>query len=93
MNILTIDVGGTHVKILASGETEPRRFASGPTLTPEEMVKGVHDLAGDWKYDAVSLGYPGPVLGNRLIEELGSEGLGQHVALAAVRRHGNKQHG
>jgi polyphosphate glucokinase len=65
MNVLVIDVGGTHVKILATGETEPRKFDSGPTLTPQKMVAGVKELAGDWKYDVVSIGYPGPVLAGK----------------------------
>ena len=63
--VLVIDVGGTGVKILASGQKERRRFPSGRTLTPRRMVAGVKKLAGDWKYDAVSIGYPGPVLRGR----------------------------
>ena len=47
MNILVVDVGGTHVKILATGQTQPRKFDSGPTLTPERMVLGVKELAKD----------------------------------------------
>lgn len=62
MNVLGVDVGGTHVKILASEESERREFASGPHLTANEMVAGVKKFAGDWAYDAVSVGYPGPVL-------------------------------
>src|SRR5215470_2673570 len=58
MNVLVVDVGGTTVKILATGQDEARRFPSGPTLTAEQMVVGVKNLAGDWKYDAVSIGYP-----------------------------------
>ena len=69
MNVLAIDVGGTNVKILATGQKEPRKFPSGPTLTPKEMVEGIKKLAGDWKYDAVSIGYPGPVLHNRPVAE------------------------
>ncbi|HEX4414624.1 MAG TPA: ROK family protein [Lacipirellulaceae bacterium] len=69
MNVLAIDVGGTHVKILATGQQESRKFDSGPKLTPEKMVAGVKALAGDWKYEAVSIGYPGPVLHNRPISE------------------------
>jgi glucose-6-phosphate isomerase len=65
MNVLVVDVGGTTVKLLATGQDEPRRFPSGPTLTAEQMVVGVKKLAGDWKYDAVSIGYPGPVIKNR----------------------------
>ena len=59
--VLVIDVGGTHVKILATGQTAEREIVSGPTLTPQAMVEGVKQLAGDWQYDVVSIGYPGPV--------------------------------
>jgi polyphosphate glucokinase len=69
MNVLVVDVGGTHVKILASGQQEHREFPSGPALTAEQMVRGVRELAGDWKYDAVSIGYPGPVLHGRPVAE------------------------
>lgn len=63
--VLVIDVGGTSVKILASGQTEPRSFPSGPKLTPRRMAAGVKKLAADWTYDVVSIGYPGPVLNGR----------------------------
>jgi len=69
MNVLVVDVGGTHVKVLVSGEREPRKFASGPTLTAQQMVAGVKKVIGDWKYDAVSIGFPGPVLRNRPVAE------------------------
>ena len=69
MNVLVIDVGGTNVKILATGQTEPRKFPSGPTLTPKQMVGRVKKLTGDWKYDAVSVGYPGMVVRNRPLAE------------------------
>ena len=62
MKVLVIDVGGTHVKILATGEKVPLKFASGPTLTAKQMVSEVRKLASKWKYDVVSIGYPGPVL-------------------------------
>jgi polyphosphate glucokinase len=62
MNVLVVDVGGTHVKILVTGQTEHRKFDSSHTLTAAAMVEGVKQLAGDWHYDAVSIGYPGPVL-------------------------------
>ncbi|MCA9609189.1 MAG: ROK family protein [Myxococcales bacterium] len=61
VRILAIDVGGQHVKILASGETEPRRMTSGPELTPSRMVAGVRDLAEGWAYDVIAMGYPGVV--------------------------------
>jgi polyphosphate glucokinase len=60
MNVLVVDVGGTHVKILATGKKEKREFASGPRLTAPQMVLRVRKLAQDWKYQAVSIGYPGP---------------------------------
>jgi polyphosphate glucokinase len=69
MNVLVVDVGGTHVKILATGQDEPRRFPSGPSLTAEQMVAAVKDLAGEWTYDVISIGYPGPVLQGRPVAE------------------------
>src|SRR5688572_14239392 len=67
--VLAVDVGGTHVKILAHGQQQPREFVSGPTLTAKQMVAGVKKLAADWKFDAVSIGYPGPVLHGRPVAE------------------------
>jgi polyphosphate glucokinase len=69
MNVLVIDVGGTHVKILATGHEAARKFPSGPTMTAQQMVSGVKRLAGTWKYEAVSMGYPGPVLHNRPVAD------------------------
>jgi polyphosphate glucokinase len=69
MNVLVIDVGGTHVKILASGEKEKREFDSGPTLTARQMVSSVRKLADGWEYDVVSVGYPGPVVHDRPLAE------------------------
>lgn len=67
--ILVVDVGGSHVKILATGRREPRKFVSGPTMTPRQMVARVEKLARGWKYDVVSIGYPGPVLHGRPVAE------------------------
>lgn len=61
MKVLAIDVGGTNVKFLVTGEKERREFPSGPTLTPKQMVSKVREGAADWSYDVVSIGYPGPV--------------------------------
>ena len=69
MNILVVDIGGTGVKILATGQSERRRFPSGRTLEPQQMVTGVKDLAADWKYDVVSIGYPGLVLRGQIALE------------------------
>ena len=69
MNVLVVDIGGTGVKVLATGQSERRRFPSGPTIKPQQMVTGVKDLAGDWKYDVVSIGYPGLVLRGQIAME------------------------
>jgi polyphosphate glucokinase len=75
MTVLVVDIGGNHVKILTTGQEEPRKFPSGPTLTAKQMVAGVQKLAKDWKYDVVSIGYPGPVLRGRPV--LDPHNLGQ----------------
>ncbi len=69
MNVLVVDVGGTNVKILATGQKESRRFPSGRKMTPSQMVAGVKELAAGWKYDVVSVGYPGRVLKGRIATE------------------------
>ena len=76
MKVLVVDVGGTHVKILATGQEQDRaRWFPVPTLTPQAMVDGVRKLAGDWQYDVVSIGYPGPVV--RGLPRLEPHNLGQ----------------
>lgn len=69
MNVLVVDVGGTHVKVIATGRRLKRKFASGPQLTAGEMVTGVKRIARGWTYDVVAIGYPGPVLRGRPIAE------------------------
>jgi polyphosphate glucokinase len=69
MNVLVVDIGGTHVKVLVTGQHEHRDFFSGPTLAPESMVSQVRKIAEDWQYEVVSMGYPGPVLRNRPVAE------------------------
>jgi len=63
--VLTVDVGGSHVKALASNQTERRRFNSSPKLTPQEMVDGTLAAVADWEWDVVSVGIPAPVRHNR----------------------------
>jgi polyphosphate glucokinase len=60
-SILAVDVGGTRFKILATGQSEPRRRRTGPNMTPQDLVAHVQELAAGWEYEAVSLGYPGQV--------------------------------
>jgi polyphosphate glucokinase len=69
MKVLVIDIGGNSVKVLATGKTEPRKFPSGPHLTPHQMVSGVQKLTEDWRYDVVSVGYPGRVRDNHPVSE------------------------
>lgn len=69
MKVLAIDIGGTHVKLLATGQKEKREFESGLKLTPKLMVAGVKKLAKGWEYDVVSIGYPGPVMQHRPVAE------------------------
>ncbi|HVT29597.1 MAG TPA: ROK family protein, partial [Lacipirellulaceae bacterium] len=69
MKVLVIDVGGTHVKCLATGQTTPRKFDSGPKLSAAQMVTGVKKLVSDWPYNVVSIGYPGPVLHDKPVAE------------------------
>ncbi len=79
MNVLAIDIGGTHVKIMVTGHDEERQVASGSTMTAQAMVDAVLDLAGDWSFDVVSMGYPGPVLHGRPVfgpKHLGSGWVG-----------------
>jgi polyphosphate glucokinase len=69
MKILVIDIGGNHVKVMATGQETSRAFESGPMMTPKRMVSEIRKLAPDWKYEAVSIGYPGPVRGGRIMSE------------------------
>ena len=69
MKVLAIDVGGTHVKILATDQKAPLKFISGPRMTAKQMVSGVSKLAAAWNYEVVSIGYPGPVLHGRILHE------------------------
>ena len=69
MQVMVLDVGGNHVKILVTGQETPREFASGPSMTAQEMVSEVVKAIQGWKYDAVALGYPGPVLRGKPVAE------------------------
>ena len=71
-----IDIGGTSVKFLVSGETEPRKARSGPEMSPAQMVGAVRKATKDWKYTAVSLGLPGLVGVNGPVAEPGNLGPG-----------------
>jgi predicted NBD/HSP70 family sugar kinase len=76
MKVLVIEVGGTHVKVMATGQDASREFESGPSLTPTRMISEIRALAPDWKYEAVSIGYPGPVHGGRIVSDPSNLGKG-----------------
>ena len=67
--VLVVDVGGTHVKLLTSDADEPRRFNSGPEMTPEQAVAGVRKATAGWSWDVASVGIPTPVRGGKTIAE------------------------
>jgi polyphosphate glucokinase len=76
MKILVVDVGGSKVKALVTGQSVPRRFNSGRELGAAEMVNGVKQITSDWDYDVISLGYPGQVVHNRPAHEPANLGIG-----------------
>ena len=85
MKILAVDIGGSHVKILATGQKQKREIVSGPKMTARQMVSRVKILARGWAYDVVSVGFPGPVLHDCPVAEphnLGSGWLGFDFASA-----------
>jgi polyphosphate glucokinase len=67
--VLVIDVGGTNVKLLATGQKEARKYPSGPTMTPRKIVRLVKKSVSDWKFDCISLGYPGPIINGHPLRE------------------------
>lgn len=69
MKVLVVDIGGAHVKIMASGHEEERQAVSGPAMTAQQMVDAVFAMAGNWEFEVVSIGYPGPVLHGKPVLE------------------------
>ena len=67
--ILVIDIGGTNVKLLATGHRTPVKIPSGPELTPRKMVTAVRKATAEWEYSKVSIGYPGPVLNGKPLSD------------------------
>jgi polyphosphate glucokinase len=76
MKILVVDVGGTHVKVLATGQAVKRQVDSGRRLTPRRMVAAVKELTADWSYAAISIGVPAPVVRGRIVAEPANLGRG-----------------
>ena len=69
MKVLVVDIGGTSIKILATGHHEPIKIPSGPRLTPKQMVSKVKEAVDGWDYSVVSIGYPGPVKDGKPVKE------------------------
>src|SRR5438067_11312810 len=59
MRVLVVDIGGTKIKILATGQTEPRKAPSGRELTPARLVEEVRAMAEGWDFEVDSIGSPG----------------------------------
>jgi polyphosphate glucokinase len=69
VKVLVVDIGGTNIKLLATGRRAVRKLPSGPGLTPRQLIKAVLPAVEDWDYDVVSIGFPGPVEENRPLRE------------------------
>jgi polyphosphate glucokinase len=67
--VLVVDVGGTHLKILATGQETPRKVASGSKMTPQLMCNWVRKAASDWHYEVAAIGYPGTVVHGKPVHE------------------------
>ncbi len=67
--VLVIDVGGTHVKLLMTGQKKPTMIDSGPDMTASKVARLVKQATRGWKYDRVSMGYPGPVINGHPLRE------------------------
>ncbi|MEP6832484.1 MAG: ROK family protein, partial [Gemmatimonas sp.] len=68
-NVLVIDIGGTHVKMLATGQASAIKIDSGGDLTPQQMVDGVKAATSAWQYDVIAIGFPAPVVHGRILRE------------------------
>ena len=76
MNVLVIDVGGAHVKLLATGQSEVLKIPSGPDFTPQQFVAEVLEATKDWSYEVVSIGFPAPIADGKPIRKPNNLGAG-----------------
>jgi len=76
MDVLVVDIGVSNVKMKSSGCADVRRFTSGPDLTPSSLVSQVREHTADWHYEAISVGFPGPIDGHGPAAEPGNLGCG-----------------
>ena len=85
MQVLVIDVGGTHVKLMRTGSTETRKFTSGDGFTPRQVVTGTQAHTADWTFDAVTIGIPSPVIRGVVVQEPWNLGTGWVTRLLKMR--------
>jgi glucose-6-phosphate isomerase len=76
MRVLVFDIGGSHVKVFATGQKRKLAIPSGRTMTPERMLAQAEEAISGWKYERVTLGYPGPVRGNKITADAPNLGKG-----------------
>lgn len=69
MQILVVDIGGLSVKLAVTGDAQPRSFPTPPHMTPQQLMQAIGETARDWRYERVSVGFPGPIRGNRPLRE------------------------
>ena len=67
--VLVIDIGGSNVKLMISAEEKRRKFPSGSKLAPNETIEQIREIAKDWDYDAVSVGFPSPIRENAILKD------------------------
>ena len=67
--VLVIDVGGSHVKLMISRRGKRRKFASGKTLRPRQLVAETKNAVEDWKFDAIAIGFPAPIHNGRIMAD------------------------
>lgn len=74
--VLVLDVGGTNLKLLLSGEKEPTKVPSGTHFTPRALVAAVKKVMGDKSFDVVSIGFPAAIVNGRISHEPHNLGTG-----------------
>jgi len=75
-SILVVDAGGSHIKLTHSDSKDRIKFSSGPNCTPRQMMAGIRKHAGHWRYDAVTVGLPTPILRDHPTQEPANLGRG-----------------
>jgi len=66
MKTLVVDIGGTHVKLKTDG-AEHRQFDSDSQMQPADFVAKLKEATRDWKFESISIGFPAPIRGGKII--------------------------